>query len=556
MFGVAPKPNLSPIGGNFFVTKEPQPPTPPPGGFFSRKPLAIEARIIRDECNIGIDFTPVLAFVRLPSQQIVYRNPECSVSPPKIYQRIPEDYKKYVFTCDNGEYWTVCNSFDEAVQNFYAPDDEQVLPTIYPAGTDFAVLIAHYTREREKYINWYVPFSAQDGNPVEEIYLGETTVYDPRKFAVAKYSREGGLLEIDRSIPVITTGGSLYSRSANGTINSLSLYNFGFFAFDFAPPACNPSSYRETPPPPPACNPSSYRETPPPPKKECCPMACCPPQDNSNLEALLRLLLKRVGVPQQVTIFDEDLDRKGAQKANKTPQSLNEYLKLAVERVEIANRIMGIENFPVTVPDTMIDPHKDGVFAKVFGFIDGNKKRKITTITEFIAWMSEQDSAVLGEFHQVIETEIDEKDAKGKPKRATIVLPNVAESLKEIVLLTAQMAKQNNIQTELIFKIAAETVATRAVATKGTAISQDIQDYLDYPTKTKTGKFPTTVSLPKLSTNKDGIPIATGSTENPKNFLKPGEVQYTFDDWTGDNREKCNTLSMIGQVITHYTTSC
>lgn len=262
---------------------------------------------------------------------------------------------------------------------------------------------------------------------------------------------------------------------------------------------------------------------PPPPKMECCP-------GQKNNDKLLKLILKRIGEPKQVQIFDEDLARAGAQKSSKTPQSLNDFFKLAVERIEIANRIIGIENFPIQVPDTMIEPYKEGPFAKIFKFIDGEKKIKINTIAEFIVWMSKQDSAVLGEFHQVIEMET---EVKGK--NATIVLPNVAESLKEIVLLTAQMAKQNNIQTELIFKIAAELVATRAVATKGTSISQDIQDYLDYPTDTKKAKIKTAVSLPKFTTNKDGIPIATSQSENPKAFLKPGEVEYTYDDWTGSN---------------------
>ncbi len=264
---------------------------------------------------------------------------------------------------------------------------------------------------------------------------------------------------------------------------------------------------------------------------------CCP--DNSNIEALLKLILKRIGEPKTVTIFDEDLNRQGSQKANKTPDNLNEYLKLAVERIEIANRIMGIENFPVTVPDTMIEPFKEGVFAKAFKFIDGNKKRKLNTITEFIAWLSEQDSAVLGQFHQVIEFQNEDK------KTSHIVLPNVAESLKEILLLVAQMAKQNNVQTELLFKLSGELLATRAAATKASKISEDIQDYLDYPTQTKSAKIPTNISLPKITTDKSGKPIATKQSESHKNYLQPGEIKYTYDDWTGENSLHDQLLDLL-----------
>ena len=280
-------------------------------------------------------------------------------------------------------------------------------------------------------------------------------------------------------------------------------------------------------------NPLPFQAPPPPPYDHCCKnMACCP--DNSNLEALLRLILKRIGEPKEITIFDEDLDRKGSQKAKKKPPSLNDFLKLTVERVEIANRVLGIENFPVSVPDTMLNPYQEGLFAKMFGFIDGKKERKIKSVTEFIAWMAEQDSAVLGQFHQVIEYETGNKDKKGKPEKSTVVLPNVAETLKEITLLVAQMAKQNNAQTAMITAALTEIVATRAVATKGTAISQDIQDYLDYPTETKTNSFQANINLPKYKT-KDGIPIATGETEDFKEFLKPGTISYSYDDWTGDN---------------------
>ena len=279
---------------------------------------------------------------------------------------------------------------------------------------------------------------------------------------------------------------------------------------------------------------------PPPPPP---PMSCCPNvQEN---DQLLRLILKRIGEPKEVIIFDEDLARKGAQKAKRKPQSLNDYLKLAVERTEIISRIVGIENFPITVPDTMIEPHKEGVFAKMFGFIDGKKKRKINTIAELITWMSEQDSAVLGQFHQVIEFETGGKDKKGKAQKSTVVLPNVAETLKEIILLTSQMAFQNNVQTELIFKIASEVVAARAAAHKSALIAADIQDYLDYPTETKSCEIATTVNFPRISQNKKGQFQVTSANEDYKEFLKAGKVKFSYDDWTGDTSLRDQLMDLL-----------
>ncbi len=281
----------------------------------------------------------------------------------------------------------------------------------------------------------------------------------------------------------------------------------------------------------------------PPPPPPPPPMSCCPNVQQN--DQLLKLILKRIGEPKEVTIFDEDLNRKGAQKAKKKPESLNDFLKLAVERTEIISRIVGIENFPITVPDTMIEPHKEGVFAKIFGFIDGKKKRKINTIAEFIAWMSEQDSAVLGQFHQVIEFETGSKDKKGKPEKSTVVLPNIAEALKEITILTAQMAKQNNVQTEVIFKIAAEVVAARTAAHKSALIAADIQDYLDYPTQTITGTINTSVKFPYVVQNSQGKFEVTEPNEDYKEFLKPGSVSFSYDDWTGDSSLRDHLMDLL-----------
>ena len=280
---------------------------------------------------------------------------------------------------------------------------------------------------------------------------------------------------------------------------------------------------------------------PPPPPPP--PMSCCP--NTQETDQMLRLILKRIGEPKEVVIFDEDLARKGAQKAKKKPESLNEYLQLAVERTEIISRIVGIENFPITVPDTMIEPHKEGIFGKIFGFIDGKKKRKINTIAELITWMSEQDSAVLGQFHQVIDFETGGKDKKGKAEKATVVLPNVAETLKEIIILTSQMALQNNVQTELIFKIASEVVAARAAAHKSAVIAADIQDYLDYPTETKSAEITTNVNFPRVTQNKKGQFEVTSANEDYKEFLKAGSVKFSYDDWTGDTSLRDQLMDLL-----------
>ena len=76
------KPGLVPIGGGFYATpNRPQPPNY--RNPFSRRPLAIEFRPVLDECNFGVEFNGVMAFMRLPAFQLVYRrqSPECNPTP-------------------------------------------------------------------------------------------------------------------------------------------------------------------------------------------------------------------------------------------------------------------------------------------------------------------------------------------------------------------------------------------------------------------------------------------------------------------------------------------
>ncbi|MBG1268252.1 hypothetical protein [Nostoc sp. WHI] len=525
-------------------------------------PLGIGLDIVQDECNFGVQFSGTFLFFKIPPVQIVYRNPDCFPQPEEPQEN--NDYEEDLEIPDGLNIYFLYQSYAYTSETLYLGNNrvgryeskttQNIANVEFPYQGDVTIPAPWNPNIQIKPL-WKLDLiasaSAQYNGVWRSTRLGnrmadsevftyshnETFTFygdNSKTLYTAYYNRSGGFAyehnfyyfqtrdmlqryvaqEKMRGRPV-----SAYRITSTNEISGSTRTDESIYAIYGAP----------APPP--------KIEPPPPPKKECCKMGCCP--DNSNLERLLRLLIKRVGEPKQVTIFDEDLTRQGAQKTTKTPQSLNDYFKLTVDRIEIANRIIGIDTFPVTVPDTMIEPFKEGVFAKVFGFIDGKKKRKINNITEFIAWMSEQDSAVLGEFHQVIEYQTQDK------KTATIVLPNVAESLKEIVLLTSQMAKQNNIQTELIFKMATEIVATRAVATKGTTVIQDIQDYLDYPTNTKKAKINTAISLPKFNTNKEGIPIATQNSENPKNFLKVGEVEYTYDDWTGSNSLHDQLLDLL-----------
>jgi len=567
---------------------------------------SIEVSIVRDECNLGIQFDGSFGFIKVPPVQIVYRNPACTPSPPppeeprrspektpltvppadclsplyivfrKKYHRYGHGGARYVqnppFFTENGASWSF-NTLDITILKVQYPiqfesgvgaiidyhakyssttGDENGLSTglpldafegsgqvkVYPDAVGVEPGLS------ARYNGFLIHAGTMDGlifigigeYPVSSSYLTYyPSFYERVEGTNIQYQytdASGYLRPITVTTPLTTfTMTSLegscvdtfYGKQCAYEVPYLRIVEDSYVSLAF----CGNWQLPSVSPPP----------LPPP------PMSCCPKVEQN--DQLLRLILKRIGEPKEVTIFDEDLSRKGAQKSKKKPKSLNDFLKLAVERTEIVSRIVGIENFPITVPETMIEPHKEGIFAKVFGFIDGTKKRKINTIAELITWMSEQDSAVLGQFHQVLEFDTGEKDKKGKSVMSTVVLPNVAETLKEITLLVAQMAKQNNVQTELLFKMAVEIVAARTAAHKASLIAADIQDYLDYPTQTITGTIPTSVKFPYVVQDNKGNFQVTEINEDPKEFLKNGSVSFVYDDWTGDNSLKDNIMDLL-----------
>ncbi|MBW4480848.1 MAG: hypothetical protein KME54_29445 [Tolypothrix brevis GSE-NOS-MK-07-07A] len=504
-----------------------------------RTPGIFFPEIHQDECNTIITFN---GGVPESNFTLIYRNPDCQKPPPPPtppstpgFVVVPEGencYASFAFTIR-----TQANHVS-SISGGVTYYNKGALPPNWAFCGDFDVPVpADFPYIR------CAAFQYDTALPNEDFCVDELDGYVDYVLTIP-YSNEE-LVEGKLKIPSPNIKDYGYFRFPQAFSEPRRFFPKGIIEISTIPWELFSAGCENTPPPPPPSPPSPPSPPPPPPPPP--PMSCCPNVQQN--DQLLRLILKRIGEPKEVTIFDEDLARKGAQKAKKKPQSLNDFLKLAVERTEIISRIVGIENFPITVPDTMIEPHKEGAFAKIFGFIDGKKKRKINTIAEFIAWMSEQDSAVLGQFHQVVEFETGGKDKKGQAEKATVVLPNVAETLKEIIILTSQMAFQNNVQTEIIFKIASEVVAARAAAHKSALIAADIQDYLDYPTEAKTAEITTNVNFPHINQNKKGQLEVTSANEDYKQFLKAGSVKIVYEDWTGDTSLRDQLMDLLQVAV-------
>ncbi len=522
---VPPQPGLEPVMGDVYRSPTPSPDNYDKGNIFTNPPIP-RVDIVYDGCNVGLQVNPSYFLAKYPPIQIVYRNPECILPPPpktdwfkglnlsgcerwSIW--IVRTYKRVAYIAEDGyrEYRLEASSVNEFLVNFReynrqaetnfldGASDEEILT--YIDGTGF-----------ERRFQYGV---CRFGIPLYAPFYADGTAVPPRTgfYPAVDYVCAPGVADINYP-----------AKNGQDVINALQT----IFALPFPisvakidPPAQpNNCPLTNTPPPP---------DPPPPPPMTC---NCCPNIQQN--DELLRLILKRIGEPKTVTIFDEDMEREGAQQANKEQETLFNAAKIATDRVEIANRLIGIANYPVKVPDTMIAPHKEGIFEQVFDFIDGDKEREIKTVTELITWMAEQDSAVLGQFHQVIEFEQD-FDGDGNTKSETVVLPNVAESLKEMILLLVQLANAEGTKLHALVKILAEVNNLKVNLFKTMQTVIDIQDYLDYPTNTKQVEVPLSCTF-KLDDRQD-----------LEEFFNDSKGKMTFEDWDGTNSLHDNMLDLM-----------
>lgn len=442
------------------------------GNPFSFRPVAINPQIVNNECATGIKITPVLGFVKLPPIEILHIKPKCQPKrpPPSSGGPVAPWTPKGSKAIRSGIYIYA--------QMFFSLNGE-----VQIVGNNII------TDFMNPMLQQYIASGEPLYTPYFEAFAEDWMNYNIRPY----YS--GSEIE----------GHYIYFLENKGE------------------PIDSPS-------PPPAQVPSP---PPPPPKRKCNCMGCCPPsptqdkndRDLEEIKRLLKLLLKKVGEPQSVVLFDEDPNKPGRQKKTVKKETLFDAVKLATQRAEVANQILGIEAFPIDVPATVINPEKSGIWGKVFGFIDGKKRRKLKSVAEFIAWQSEQDAAVLGKWHQTIPIADSDATKKGdQPEK--VVLPNVAETLKEIILLVANLIQSQGMMMDVTLKTLTETSAVKVEVAKTQLVVRDMQQYFDYDTQDEVFEVPIQI----------GVPPADATDEDMANFskfLEPSMTKVASPEWMG-----------------------
>lgn len=266
-----------------------------------------------------------------------------------------------------------------------------------------------------------------------------------------------------------------------------------------------------------------------PPWEEDCMRCCCDgnsqnnkkDQDVSELLKIAKEINKKLGsFPREIELYDDDANKPKRQTKKVKVQDLSEgILRNQLEQNKILKTV-GIEEFQIEFPDTLIEPRNNSVLGKVWNFFRPNKTRKINSIPQLIIWQIEQMSALAGQWHQYIEYE--DKDGKGKSTKKEVVLVDPATTMRELFKNQIAIIQTLAVMNDVGLKNLQQTTEGSLMTVEALKRVTDIQDYLDYNTTETKGELP--------------VKISPGEkTDTLEKYLKDSKLAYKWDDWTPEN---------------------
>lgn len=586
-----PQKSLVPIIGNFYTTpSEPADPrdcdrypsSPFCGGNpFSGELVDIEPAIVADDCNLGVQLEPVLGFIKLPPVQIVYRSPDCALPPPPPPPPPPEfnppDWSKslppllsspdnYFLLFTNGSNLLPLNleRLDGCDLNliyglFKVPADAwkaiytsskinpewgviNYPPAPYEQNSGDSSDAAKYWLYRKGYTQNLYKY----GVYLNKKYVGQIKIWPYGSHPMIYGPGPALAAFCSWNFKAVTVQAETFEGSGStsdypvGTRLNIPIW-IGAKLIKVIRQKSRFDCSDILPPPPPEPPPPEPPLPPPPKRCEPC-MSCCTPNDEDS--ELMKLLLKKIEevnkkvgkFPVKAAIFDSDENKQDAQGKNIDINSLAEAIPHTFEEYRKISKIIGLDAFPITVPESIIEVADKNLLQMAWDWIKGDEK-EIRSIAELIVWKVEQDSAVHGKWHQKIEikdTDVMEEGDQGK----TIVLPNMATTLKEGIVLQTEIIKAVGFILDIVVKLTVECAGIKLEAAKARVTAQDIQDYLDYQTQEKAVKVPIQISpkspsnLPEDATQK-AKDLADEEAEDLVKFLQPSESTISVDEWNG-----------------------
>ena len=115
--------------------------------------------------------------------------------------------------------------------------------------------------------------------------------------------------------------------------------------------------------------------------------------------------------------------------------------------VNLLAKRLGTSAYPMEVPESLLQ-----------GF--GDELKKIESNAEFLHWLTYQFDSLVGQFPVDIEVK-DIDPLKDGDQKKTIQLPNIAEAIAEIYGLTIKSSVNQEVELNMLLRLAAEIVATK-----------------------------------------------------------------------------------------------
>jgi hypothetical protein len=413
------------------------------------RPFGLDVAIVLDECNFGVQFSGTLGFIKLPPFQIVYRNPACQPDPPALPQPdpTPGNSSKMPANCDYGV-CGICQASISSIERYTngakADYHRTCKPTkaIYPlqenvivgydTPADFCLLVSithsfvfnsAYTGLTSNIYNqasqWRASGGTIDGDLFDpstvwrlewdaDIAIYFSTVTRQPRIEILRWSKPNANLG-DPGIALIPMGKAQYDNllvsnriTQRATFPNIWTETHIYQLFFFCP--------GNTP----------QIDPPPPPRKECCKMGCCP--DNSNLERLLRLLLKKIG--------SDDL--------------------------------------PASVPKLLTKRDAGTI--------------QIQNIAEFISYTVKQLDALAGKYPLEIKIKDADLTQEGNQEKK-ISLPNIAEALAEIMGILLILQSESNANLIATTNGMIEAGSAKQAASLAVDYAKGNAEYLGYKGK-------------------------------------------------------------------------
>lgn len=297
---------------------------------------------------------------------------------------------------------------------------------------------------------------------------------------------------------------------------------------------------------------SSDRRPPPlkKPKKECCDdMGCCQPpygnrqqQDNNAILKLLREIRKNQGnFPVNVQLFDADENKPGSQAKTVKIHNIAEGVKTQVERTEKTSKMIGIDQFPMKLPQTVIENKDSNLLGTALSLLNPFKNVRITSVAQLNWWMFERLHEILGHWQGFIDVEDADPVKEGEqPKR--VILPNISLTMREQIHLQTAHMKATGLILDCLIKVLIDLAGTKVLTAECAARIKDVQEYLDYPTNEKTGNVPTQITVANSN-------AAQKDRENLHKFLQPSHMNFVYDDWTGEHSLEEKLIDLLQAAV-------